>query len=66
MDLRAGLSRGPQHHHHRQNHRENDVLDAIGENPLILPAQLNLEPTKFVILRIFWIKFGDFCKILNL
>ena len=23
----------------------------------------DLEPTKFVILRIFWIKFGDFCKI---
>ena len=27
---------------------------------------LYLEPTKFVILRIFWIKFGDFCKICNL
>ena len=24
---------------------------------------LNLEPTKFVILRIFWTKFGDFVKI---
>ena len=31
-----------------------------------LERSCDLEPTKFVILRIFWIKFGDFVKIWNL